>query len=259
MGVGRLARACLAASTRVDPWPGDPGSRCSRGEMGNSDQPESEKGTGGAGNQPASRLNWRKPAIAFLAVVILGAIGVLLPRPSSQAGGSISLADEPSLGPADAPVTIIEYGDFGCTTCRGWYRQGVLEQILSYYGTQVRFVWRDFPIITAASPQAAEAGQCAFDQGRFWEYHDLLYDRAPALSIKDLKAYAAELGLDTAQFDSCLDSGVHRAKVEASTKEAYSHGFVATPAFLVNDQPIVGPQPFEIFKGIVDPILASAG
>ncbi len=226
--------------------------------MSKSERPGIEQGKDGAGGQPASGFNLKRLAAALLAVVILGAIGVLWPRPSSQAGGSPSLADEPSLGPPDAPVTIVEYGDFGCTTCRSWYRQGVLEQILSHYGAQVRFVWRDFPIITAASPLAAEAGQCAFDQGQFWEYHDLLYDRAPALSGKDLKAYAAELGLDTARFDSCLDSGVHQAKVEASTKDAYSHGFVATPAFLVNDQPIAGPQSFEFFKGVIDPILASA-
>jgi protein-disulfide isomerase len=204
-------------------------------------------------------LNWKWLAAALVAVVALGTIGVLWPRSSSQTGVSSSLADEPSLGPADAPVTIVEYGDFGCTTCRSWYRQGVLEQILAHYGPRVRFVWRDFPIITAESPQAAEAGQCAFDQGRFWEYHDLLYDRAPALSTNDLKAYAAELGLDTTQFDSCLDNGVHRAKVEAGTKDAYAHGFIATPAFLVNDKPIAGPQSLETFESVIDPILASAG
>jgi protein-disulfide isomerase len=203
-------------------------------------------------------LNWKWLALALLAVIALSATGVLWPRPASQPESPATIADEPSLGPADAPVTIVEYGDFGCTTCRGWYKQGVLGQILAHYGDQVRFVWRDFPIITAASPQAAEAGQCAFDQGRFWQYHDLLYDRAPALSIQDLKTYAAGLGLDTTQFDTCLDTDEHRAKIEASTKDAYSHGFVATPAFLVNDQPIAGPQPFEVFESVIDPILAPA-
>lgn len=214
---------------------------------------------GGIGDRPASRLNLNRLAVAVLAVVGLGLVAVLWPRPISQAEGNPSLADEPSLGPVDAPVTIVEYGDFGCTTCRGWYRQGVLEQILSHYGGQVRFVWRDFPIITAASPLAAEAGQCAFDQGRFWEFHDLLYDRAPALSANDLSAYAAELGLDTSRFDRCLDSRAHEAKVEASTRDAYAHGFIATPAFLVNDQPIAGPQSFDFFKGVIDPILAARG
>jgi protein-disulfide isomerase len=227
--------------------------------MGEPGEPLIEQGEGNAGEQRGSRPGWRRLAVALLVVVALGAAGVLWPRTTSGSGAAGSLTDEPSLGPADAPVTIIEYGDFGCTTCRSWYRQGVLQQILSHYGPQVRFVWRDFPIITAASPLAAEAGQCAFDQNRFWDYHDLLYDRAPALSAKDLKAYATELGLDAARFDACLDSGMHQAKIEASTKDAYAHGFVATPAFLVNAQPIAGPQSFEYFKSVIDPILRSQG
>lgn len=183
------------------------------------------------------------------------------PGRRSRSGNWIKLAAATLaiLGPTDAPVTIIEYGDFGCTTCRSWFRQGVLGQILAYYGPRVRFVWRDFPIITVASPRAAEAGQCAFDQGQFWAYHDLLYSRAPALSVSDLKAYAAEPGLDAARFDACLDSGMHPAKVEASTKHAYAHGFVATPAFLVNGRPIAGPQSFEYFMGVIDPLLSAAG
>ena len=90
-------------------------------------------------------------------------------------------------------MTIIEYGDFGCPTCRGWEQAGVLKQIVATYGDQVHFVWRDYPIITAQSPQAAEAGQCAFDQGKFWQYHDLLYAKQPALSISDLNRMLCSL------------------------------------------------------------------
>ena len=109
-------------------------------------------------------------------------------------------------------MTIIEYGDFGCPTCRGWEQAGVLKQIVATYGDQVHFVWRDYPIITAQSPQAAEAGQCAFDQDKFWQYHDLLYAKAPALSISDLKSYAAQIGLNTAQFNQCLELGKRSGK-----------------------------------------------
>ncbi len=84
----------------------------------------------------------------------------------------------------------------------------------------MRFVWKDFPIITTESPKAAEAGQCAFDPGKFWEYHDLLYKEAPALSVTALKSYAAELGLDTAKFDASLDSGQDAPKVKQSLLEA---------------------------------------
>jgi protein-disulfide isomerase len=153
-------------------------------------------------------------------------------------------------------VTIIEYGDFGCPTCRGWEQAGVLKQLVAAYGDQVHFVWKDYPIITAQSPQAAEAGQCAFDQSKFWNYHDLLYAKAPALSISDLKSYAAQLGLNTAQFNQCLDSEQDKAKIDQSMAEARGYGFIGTPAFVVNGQKIIGPASFAQFKSMIDPILA---
>jgi protein-disulfide isomerase len=119
----------------------------------------------------------------------------------------------------------------------------------------VRFVWRDLPIITAQSPKAAEAGQCANAQGKFWEYHDLLYARAPALSLSDLKSYAAELGLDTTVFNQCLDSGQSQAKVAQNQQDAVSHGIHGTPSFLVNTKVLVGPLSFEQFQSFIDPLL----
>ena len=115
---------------------------------------------------------------------------------------------------------------------------------------------RDYPIITAQSPQAAEAGQCAFDQGKFWQYHDLLYAKAPALSINDLKSYAAQLGLNTTQFDQCIDLGQDQAKVNQSIVEACGYGFIGTPAFIVNGKKVIGPASFTQFKSMIDPILA---
>ncbi|HUH96800.1 MAG TPA: thioredoxin domain-containing protein [Anaerolineales bacterium] len=173
-------------------------------------------------------------------------------RPLSAA----RLASDPSLGSPSARVTIIEYGDFGCVTCRGWEQAGVLKQIVAAYGDQVHFVWRDFPVITAQSPGAAEAAQCAFDQGKFWEYHDLLYAKAPALSISDLKSYASQIGLNASRFDQCLDSGQNKAKVEQSLAEARGYGFVGTPSFIVNGKRVVGPASFNQFKSMIDPILA---
>ncbi len=82
----------------------------------------------------------------------------------------------PALGPKTAPVTIVEYGDFGCPSCWLWYATGVLDQLRAKYGDQIRFVWRDYAVITLLSPDAAEAGQCANEQGKFWEFHDAVYD-----------------------------------------------------------------------------------
>ncbi len=129
------------------------------------------------------------------------------------------------------------------------------QQILAHYGQQVRFIWRDLPIITAESPKAAEAGLCAYDQGQFWAYHDLLYEKAPNLQVKDLKQYAADLGLDTARFDQCLDSGKYTADVAQSTQDGYAHQFKATPAFLVNGKALLGPASFDQFSAVIDAAL----
>jgi protein-disulfide isomerase len=199
------------------------------------------------------RLRWLGGLLVL--ALIVGAIWVLWPKSSAPQSAPANLNNEPALGPADAPVTLIEYGDFGCTTCRGWYNAGVLEKLRAKYGDQLRFVWRDFPIITAQSPKAAEAAQCAFDQGKFWQYHDLLYQRAPALSVSDLKSYAAELGLDTARFNQCLDSGEKAAIIEKSKQDAQQRGFTATPDFLLNGQTIIGPPSFADLETRIDAIL----
>jgi len=196
-------------------------------------------------------------ALGIVAVIVIVLALILWSQSRVQPLSAARLASDPSLGSSSAKVTIIEYGDFGCTTCRGWEKAGVLKQLEAAYGDRIHFVWRDYPIITAQSPKAAEAGQCAFDQGKFWEYHDLLYAKAPALSISDLKSYAAQLGLNTDQFDQCLNSGQNKAKVDQSMSEARGYGFIATPSFLVNGQKLVGPASFQQFKALIDPLLAS--
>ncbi len=117
-------------------------------------------------------------------------------------------------------------------------------------------IWRDFPHTIAESPLAAEAGQCAFDQNKFWEYHDLLYERAPALSQANLEDYAAQLGLDLGQFRVCLETHQDLPKVEHDLQDVRNRRLPGTPAFLVNDRLIVGGQPFEYFKGVMDGLLA---
>ena len=132
-----------------------------------------------------------------------------------------------------------------------------MQQVLAAYGNDVQFVWKDFPVITAQSPKAAEAGQCALDQGKFWEYHDLLYAKAPALTVNDLKDYAAQIGLDKAKFNECLDSGQNQAKVYQSLNEAQrEYAFPGTPSFLINGKKLVGPPSFETLKSTIDSILA---
>src|SRR5262249_34687227 len=152
---------------------------------------------------------------ALIGVVLLG-LYLVRSRSPAQPIAAARQVEDPALGPATAPVTIVEYGDFGCPSCRAWHRAGILSQIRAQYGEQVRFVWRDFPIITPQSPKAAEAAHCAADQGKFWDYHDYLYERANALNVSALKGYAADLTLDVATFSACLDSGRYTAAVDRS-------------------------------------------
>jgi protein-disulfide isomerase len=201
----------------------------------------------------------RQQWIGIGVVVLILAITVFLneSRPKAQPLDDARLASNPTLGTDSAKVIITEFGDFGCSSCRGWHNAGIKNQILALYGDQVQFVWKDFPVITAQSPKAAEAGQCAFDQGKFWEYHDHVYEEGYLLGEDDLKGYAVQLGLDTKKFNQCLDSGQNRAKVEQSLNEALrEYAFPGTPSFLVNGKKLIGPPTLEVLKSTIDVILA---
>jgi protein-disulfide isomerase len=196
-----------------------------------------------------------------ISVIVIGTLLIagyfLWPRPQARAVSQDRLNDDPFIGAVSAPVTIVEYGDFGCPACRTWHNAGILEQVQAVYGDQVRFMWRDFPVITAQSPKAAEAAQSAYDQGHFWQYHDLLFEQATSLRAGDLQRYAAELGLDSTLFNQCLDSGKHQSTGDQDLQDAYRRRFRGTPSFLVNDQPLAGPPNFLLLQGLIDPILSN--
>lgn len=206
--------------------------------------------------QRQKQLN-RYLSIGVAVIVVLALIVVSWPKPEAAPLSAERLEADPALGASDAPVTIIEYGDFGCSACRVWHQAGVRDQVTAEYGDRVQFVWRDFPVITAQSPKAAEAGQCAFDQGMFWEYHDYVYEQGSSLGISDLKEYAKQIGLESKQFNNCLDSGQNKAKVDESLNQAYRLGLPGTPAFVVNGQRLAGPPTYATLKGIIDEMLAA--
>ena len=206
--------------------------------------------------QQRKQLN-RNLSIGIVAVVVIALVIAAWPEPKPEPLPVSRMGSDPALGVDGAPIVIIEYGDFGCPTCRAWHQAGIRDQILKEYRDQVQFIWRDYPVITAQSPKAAEAGQCAFDQGKFWEFHDYIYEKANSLSVDDLKTYAREVGLDGEQFDQCLDSGKNKAKVDESMQQGFKLGFPGAPGFLVNDQKLPGPPMYATLKGIIDEILAA--
>ena len=193
--------------------------------------------------------------IAVLATVVLVAFANFRQSTVVPANNLERIALSNIDGPANAPVSIIEFGDFGCSSCRFWHNQGIKEQIQAEYGEQVHFVFRHFPVITANSPKAAEAAQCAGDQGQFWEYHDYLYEEARDLSEGALLGYARVLGLDTAVFTDCLLSGKHADYVQTDLASARAEGAIGTPTFFVNGQLLAVPT-YENLSALIEQELA---
>lgn len=177
-------------------------------------------------------------------------VTVALPVPIVDVGAD----DDPALGPKDATVTIIEFSDFQCPYCRRV--QPALKQLLQEYPEAVKLVFRDFPLrnIHPQAQKAAEASQCAAEQQRFWPYHDKLF-AVEDLLPQNLKQYAQELGLDTTQFNACLDSGKYAEEVERDLQDGLTAGVNATPSFFVNGQPMAGAATYEQFKEAVDAAL----
>lgn len=166
---------------------------------------------------------------------------------------SIALAaTDPSAGSASAPVTLVEFSDFQCPYCR--QVAPTLKQLREKYGDKLRIVWKDFPL-TQIHPQAfkaGEAGHCAAEQGKFWEYHDRLFANQQALQPSDLKKHAADLGLDAAKFDACLDSSKYGDRVREGVAQGSRLGVNSTPTMYVNGRLISGAQPYEVIAGVID-------
>ncbi len=167
-------------------------------------------------------------------------------------------ATAPSIGPADAKVTIVEWSDFQCPFCSR--ARDTVDKVREQYGDDVRVVFRHQPLPFHAQAQiAAEASMAAHEQGKFWEYHDKLFANAKALTRPDLEKYAEELGLDMAKFKAALDTGKFTATVKADAAEGAKVGANGTPTFFINGRKLVGAQPIEAFKREIDAELAITG
>lgn len=162
------------------------------------------------------------------------------------------------IGEESAPVTILEFSDFQCPYC-GVFAGETSSKIKEKYIKQgkVRFGYIHFTFLGDESVWAAEASECAADQGKFWEFHDLLFtsqngENGGAFSKENLKKFGVQLGLDSKEFNECLDSGKHSESVAQQTNIARQIGVQSTPSFLVNGTPVVGAQPFESFQQLIE-------
>jgi protein-disulfide isomerase len=178
-------------------------------------------------------------------------------QPAEVRRYAVEEGNNPSVGRADAPITIIEFSDYECFYCRKWFNE-VLPRLLAEYPDEVRLVYRDFPL-TSIHPNAvsaAAAANCAHEQERYWEFHDLLFSMRLGLDERSYFAYATELGLDMTAFDACLKDGRAQAEVQADYAYGLTLGVQSTPTFFINGIALVGAQGFEVFQQIIEKELA---
>lgn len=177
-------------------------------------------------------------------------------------GGSaatVNLEGAHTLGSDDAPVVIVEWSDFQCPFCSRFATDTEPQIVKDYVDTgKVKFVYKQFPLesIHPMAMPAALASECAAEQGKFWEYHDKAFANQASLSTDSLKQWAADLGLDTTQFNSCLDSQKYLDKVKADLQEGLAAGIRGTPGFLIGKDgkytSISGAQPYTVFQQAID-------
>ena len=209
----------------------------------------------------------KAPLFGAVALVLGVGFGVGLGRVSASATAStqsgapvnVDIKGRPYRGADNAPVTLVEFTDYECPYCKRHF-QLTLDTLLALYGTKMKYVIRNFPLTSlhAHAQKAAEAAECALDQGKFWEYHDLLFRRSPALRADSLKAYAAEVGLDVTAFTACLDSRQKRSVVARDVKDGRHYGVSGTPTFFINGRILIGAQPVDAFRAYIDAIGAAS-
>lgn len=200
------------------------------------------------------------------------------PQPQVQqpgAGGSsasvkVNIANAPSLGRTDAPVTIIEFSDFECPFCRRFSKSTLPEIKRDYVDTgKVRYVFMDFPLeqMHAKARKAGEAAHCSAEQGKFWEMHNILFEHPGNLDTRRYTEFAKKLKLDVAAFDRCLESGRQSAKIDGGLASGRSVGISATPSFIITKTDggdivgggviIKGAQPYERYRQAIEQALAA--
>ncbi len=167
---------------------------------------------------------------------------------------------DPFKGVENAEVVVTEYSDFQCPACKA--AQPVVKQVVDQYGDRIKFVYANFPIPSHQNgDEAARAGECGFDQGKFWELHDVFFDKQEtwgnlADPKEEFTTYATSVGMDATAFATCYDGSDAKNRVQQDTREANSKGVNSTPTFFVNGQKIVGAQPLSKFQEAIDEELA---
>lgn len=192
------------------------------------------------------------------------------PTQQQSAKVQVSVDDDAGKGNKDADVYVIEFSDFQCPFCRRSYTQILTQLESDYIDTgKIYFVYRDFPLdsIHPAATLAAQAAECAEDQGKFWEMHNKIFDEqnkqgqgTVQFSDDDLKTWSKDIGLNTQSFNQCLDSGKYAQEVQKDFQDGVNAGVSGTPTFFIGNPKdgytaVVGAQPYSVIKQVIDSML----
>lgn len=187
--------------------------------------------------------------------------GAIVEAPATEQAAEFKRYDIPTenayaIGPADAPITIVEYSDYQCPFCRRWHDE-VYEPLLAAYPGKIRLVYRHLPL-TSIHPDAmsaAEAAMCAGEQDAYWQYHERLFS-SESLGNDTYLQYAQDLGLNMINFETCLNDHKYQQAIQEDSDFAINLGIRSTPTFFINGLAVVGAQPLDIFKQVIDKELA---
>ena len=205
--------------------------------------------------------------VALAAIVVVAGLIVLQATRSADAKipPRVAVGDGRVLGDENAPVSVVEYADFQCPVCKR-AETSIISRLEKEYVQQgkVKIEFRMFPIIGQESFNAAQAAEAARDQGKFWEYHDALYNAQGSenggnFTYEKLVALAKQVGLDVAEFESTLDGNTYLAAIQEEKDAADANGVSSTPTFFIGDKKIVGAQPFGQFSAAIEAELARLG
>ncbi len=209
---------------------------------------------------------WRFWITLFVVIVVLiwVAVSILLAYLNSRSDNSandttismystkIYSTTDPSLGNKSAALQVVEFSDFQCPYCA--QAHSIVRELVKNFPDDIYFIYRDFPIddIHPQARLAAEAAQCAYDQGKFWEYHDLLFQNQAKLDLGYLLVYGQRLNLDLTKFTTCLEENKYSNEVSQDLSDGYDVGVRATPTFFINGEKIEGVIPYESWVNLIN-------
>ena len=209
-------------------------------------------------------FSWRSTSITGNAVTGdttagVNDLGNTAPTPTVNIDMKKIVDDDPYLGKDNAPVVIVEFSDYQCPFCSRFYTETLSQIKTQYIDTgKVKFVYRDFPLsFHPEALPAATAVNCAEEQGKFWEFHNKVFENQQIISAANYKLWAEELGLDVAKWETCTKDTKVRAEIQKDFNDGTAAGVQGTPAFIINGKVISGAQPFTAFSQVIEAELSS--